>query len=45
MGFFSVLMNMLTDSYDVPWESPFLLELTEREAFGDKYTCDYSRRS
>ena len=23
VGFFSVLMNMLTDTYDVPWESPF----------------------
>jgi alkylhydroperoxidase family enzyme len=23
VGFFSVMMNMLTDSYDVPWESPF----------------------
>ncbi len=23
IGFFSVMMNMLTDTYDVPWESPF----------------------
>ncbi len=23
VGFFSVIMNMLTDTYDVPWESPF----------------------
>ena len=23
VGFFSVTMNMLTDTYDVPWESPF----------------------
>jgi len=23
LGFFSVMMNMLTDTYDVPWESPF----------------------
>jgi alkylhydroperoxidase family enzyme len=23
VGFFSVLMNMITDTYDVPWESPF----------------------
>ena len=23
VGFFSVLMNMLTDAYHVPWESPF----------------------
>ena len=23
VGFFSVLMNMLTDTYDVPWEEPF----------------------
>ena len=23
VGFFSVVMNMLTDTYDVPWESPF----------------------
>ena len=23
VGFFSVLMNMLTDTYEVPWESPF----------------------
>jgi len=23
VGFFSVLMNMMTDAYDVPWESPF----------------------
>jgi alkylhydroperoxidase family enzyme len=23
VGFFSVMMNMLTDTYDVPWESPF----------------------
>ena len=23
VGFFSVLMNMMTDTYDVPWESPF----------------------
>jgi len=23
VGFFSVMMNMLTDAYDVPWESPF----------------------
>lgn len=27
VGFFSVLMNMLTDTYDVPWESPFPPEL------------------
>ena len=23
VGFFSVMMNMMTDTYDVPWESPF----------------------
>lgn len=23
VGFFSVLMNMMTDTYDVPWEAPF----------------------
>jgi alkylhydroperoxidase family enzyme len=23
VGFFSVMMNMLTDTYDVPWEKPF----------------------
>jgi alkylhydroperoxidase family enzyme len=23
VGYFSVMMNMLTDTYDVPWESPF----------------------
>jgi len=23
VGFFSVMMNLLTDTYDVPWESPF----------------------
>jgi len=23
VGFFSILMNMLTDTYDAPWESPF----------------------
>jgi len=23
VGFFSIMMNMLTDAYDVPWESPF----------------------
>ena len=23
IGFFSVMMNMMTDTYDVPWESPF----------------------
>lgn len=23
LGFFSVMMNMMTDTYDVPWESPF----------------------
>lgn len=23
VGFFSVMMNMLTDTYDVPWENPF----------------------
>ncbi len=23
VGFFSVMMNMFTDTYDVPWESPF----------------------
>jgi alkylhydroperoxidase family enzyme len=23
VGFFSVMMNMLTDTYDVPWEAPF----------------------
>ena len=23
VGFFSVMMNTLTDTYDVPWESPF----------------------
>jgi alkylhydroperoxidase family enzyme len=23
VGFFSVMMNMMTDAYDVPWESPF----------------------
>jgi alkylhydroperoxidase family enzyme len=23
VGFFGVMMNMLTDTYDVPWESPF----------------------
>ena len=23
IGFFSVVMNMMTDTYDVPWESPF----------------------
>jgi alkylhydroperoxidase family enzyme len=23
VGFFSYMMNMLTDTYDVPWESPF----------------------
>ena len=23
VGFFSVLMNMMTDTYEVPWESPF----------------------
>jgi alkylhydroperoxidase family enzyme len=23
VGFFSVMMNMLTDTYDVPWEHPF----------------------
>ena len=23
VGFFSVMMNMMTDAYDVPWEAPF----------------------
>lgn len=23
VGFFSVMMNMMTDAYDVPWEEPF----------------------
>ena len=23
VGFFSVMMNMFTDTYDVPWEQPF----------------------
>lgn len=23
VGFFSIIMNMMTDTYDVPWESPF----------------------
>ena len=23
VGYFAVMMNMLTDTYDVPWESPF----------------------
>jgi hypothetical protein len=23
VGFFSVMTNMLTDTYDVPWEKPF----------------------
>ena len=23
VGFFSIMMNLLTDTYDVPWESPF----------------------
>jgi alkylhydroperoxidase family enzyme len=23
VGFFSVMMNMMTDTYDVPWENPF----------------------
>lgn len=23
VGFFSVIMNMMTDAYDVPWEAPF----------------------
>ena len=23
VGYFSVMMNMLTDTYDVPWENPF----------------------
>jgi hypothetical protein len=23
IGFFSIMMNKLTDTYDVPWESPF----------------------
>jgi alkylhydroperoxidase family enzyme len=23
VGYFSVMMNMLTDTYDVPWEAPF----------------------
>ena len=23
VGFFSIMMNKLTDTYDVPWESPF----------------------
>jgi len=23
VGFFSVIMNMMTDAYDVPWETPF----------------------
>jgi len=23
VGFFSVMMNMLTDTYDIPWEKPF----------------------
>lgn len=23
VGFFSVMMNMMTDAYDVPWEKPF----------------------
>jgi alkylhydroperoxidase family enzyme len=23
VGYFSVMMNMMTDTYDVPWESPF----------------------
>ena len=23
VGFFSVMMNLMTDAYDVPWESPF----------------------
>ena len=23
VGFFSVMMNLLTDTYDVPWENPF----------------------
>jgi alkylhydroperoxidase family enzyme len=23
VGFFSVMMNMMTDTYDVPWEAPF----------------------
>jgi alkylhydroperoxidase family enzyme len=23
VGYFSVMMNMVTDTYDVPWESPF----------------------
>ena len=26
VGFFSVMMNMMTDVYDVPWESPFPTE-------------------
>jgi alkylhydroperoxidase family enzyme len=28
VGFFSVMMNMLTDTYDVPWESPDASEST-----------------
>ena len=23
VGFFSVMMNMLVDAYEVPWEAPF----------------------
>lgn len=23
VGFFSIIMNMMTDAYDVPWEAPF----------------------
>jgi hypothetical protein len=23
LGFFSIMMNKLTDTYDVPWENPF----------------------
>ncbi len=23
VGFFSIIMNMMTDTYDVPWENPF----------------------
>lgn len=25
VGFFSVMMNMITDTYDIPWEQPFPL--------------------
>jgi alkylhydroperoxidase family enzyme len=28
VGFFSIIMNMMTDTYDVPWEAPFPPEST-----------------